>query len=60
GPRRMDTEWPERREYRAMASERLGQLWDVGVASGEPVDGPKAKANIQSKLSKAFANKAIA
>lgn len=53
-------EWRERGEYRAMASERLGQLWDVGVASGEPVDGPKAKANIQSKLSKAFANKAIA
>jgi antitoxin ParD1/3/4 len=53
-------EWRERREYRAKASERLGQLWDAGVASGEAVDGPTAMVNIQSKLTKAIADKAAA
>lgn len=53
-------EWRERREYRAKASERLGQLWDVGLASGEPVDGTTAMARIQAKLTKAIADKAAA
>lgn len=53
-------EWRERREYRAKASDMLGQLWDVGLASGEPVDGPKAMANIQAKLTKATANETAA
>ncbi len=53
-------EWRERREYRAKASERLGQLWDTGLASGEPVDGTTAMARIQAKLTKAIAEKAAA
>ena len=53
-------EWRERREYRAKASERLGQLWDIGVASGEAVDGPSAMAQIQAKLNAAIANKVAA
>ena len=53
-------EWRERREYRAKASEQLGQLWDIGVASGEAVQGPKAMANIQAKLTRAIADKAAA
>jgi antitoxin ParD1/3/4 len=50
-------EWRERREYRAKASERLGGLWDIGVASGAPVDGPTAMAQIQAKLNKATESK---
>jgi antitoxin ParD1/3/4 len=53
-------EWRERREYRAKASEQLGQLWDVGISSGEAVDGPTAMVRIQTKLNKAIANKAAA
>jgi len=53
-------EWRERREYRAKASERLGQLWDVGITSGEAVDGPDAMAQIQAKLAKTTASKTAA
>ncbi|MEY3233708.1 MAG: hypothetical protein RL230_979 [Pseudomonadota bacterium] len=53
-------EWRERREYRAKASERLGQLWDVGVMSGEAVDGPDAMAQIQDKLAKTTVSKTAA
>ena len=53
-------EWRERREYRAKASEQLGQLWDIGVASGEAVDGPTAMANIKAKLNAAIASKTAA
>ena len=50
-------EWRERREYRAKASERLGQLWDAGIASGEAVDGLSAMAQIKRKLDQATASK---
>jgi antitoxin ParD1/3/4 len=53
-------EWRERRAYRAKAGERLGELWDVGIASGEAVDGPTAMAQIQAKLAKATASKVSA
>ena len=53
-------EWRERREYRAKASERLGQLWDAGIASGDAVDGQTAMARIQAKLTKTIAKKAAA
>jgi antitoxin ParD1/3/4 len=53
-------EWCERREYRVKASERLCQLWDEGLASGEATDGPTAMARIQTKLTKASANQTAA
>ncbi len=53
-------EWGECREYRAKAIERLGQLWDSGLASGAAVDGQNAMAQIQAKLNAAIASKTAA
>jgi antitoxin ParD1/3/4 len=53
-------EWRERRDYRAKASEHLGQLWDQGLASGAALDGPDAMAQIQAKLAKATASQTSA
>ncbi|MEN9874809.1 MAG: hypothetical protein RL186_1706 [Pseudomonadota bacterium] len=53
-------EWCERREYRAKASEQLGQLWDAGIASGKATDRPTAMARIHAKLTKASANQTAA
>lgn len=49
-------EWRERREYRAKSLEKLGELWDKGLASGEALDGPNAMADIQRKLTSAVAS----
>lgn len=46
-------EWRGRREYRGNANERLGQLWDAGLASGNPVASPKARMQVKNKLDKA-------
>ena len=53
-------EWRERREFRAKASELLGQLWDIGLSSGNPSDGPSAMAQIKSKLDQAISRKTAA
>lgn len=45
-------EWRERRELRAKLCEDLGKLWDAGINSGHPVDGPQALSNIRAKLAK--------
>ena len=51
-------EWRERRECRAQAIEQVGQLWDVGFARGDPLDGRSAMAQIKAKLDKAITSKA--
>jgi antitoxin ParD1/3/4 len=53
-------EWRERRAYRAKAGDHLGEHWDVGLASGEAVDGPAAMARIKAKLAKAITSKVSA
>lgn len=43
-------EWKARRLQRAQAIEELRRQWDVGLASGEPVDGEEAFARIRARL----------
>ena len=43
-------DWRYRRTQRAKAIDELGRLWDVGIASGEPVDGEEAFVRIKRKL----------
>jgi antitoxin ParD1/3/4 len=43
-------EWRQRRETHAQAREELGKLWDVGLASGVPIDGPSAIGGLRAKL----------
>lgn len=43
-------EWKQRRMQREQAMAELGRLWDIGLASGEPVDGDEAFARIRAKL----------
>jgi antitoxin ParD1/3/4 len=43
-------EWRQRREMQVQAREELGKLSDVGVASGEPIDGPVAIGGLHAKL----------
>jgi antitoxin ParD1/3/4 len=43
-------EWRQKREIQAQAREELGKLWDVGMASGEPIDGPSAIRGLRAKL----------
>jgi antitoxin ParD1/3/4 len=42
----------QRREMQASAREELGELWDVGLASGAPIDGPSAMKGLRAKLKK--------
>jgi antitoxin ParD1/3/4 len=53
-------EWRERRENRAKVSAQLGQLWDDGLSSGTPQEGPKAMAQIRAKLDAAIIGKTAA
>lgn len=43
-------DWKERRTLRNEAIAELRQLWDRGVASGEPVDSEDALARIKAKI----------
>jgi antitoxin ParD1/3/4 len=43
-------EWRQKREIQAQARAELGKLWDVGMASGEPIDGPAAVNGLRAKL----------
>jgi antitoxin ParD1/3/4 len=48
-------EWRERRELRAQLSDKLGKLWDIGIASGDPIDGKEALSALRAKLAKSKA-----
>jgi antitoxin ParD1/3/4 len=43
-------EWRQKREVQVQAREELGKLWDVGLASGTPIDGPSAIRGLHAKL----------
>jgi antitoxin ParD1/3/4 len=43
-------EWRQKREMQGLAREELGKLWDVGLASGPPIDGPSAMGSLRAKL----------
>lgn len=43
--------WRMHRVQREQAVEELGRLWDQGLASGRPVDGPDAFNRIRERLS---------
>jgi antitoxin ParD1/3/4 len=43
-------EWRQRRDTQAQAREELGKLWDFGLASGAPIDGPSAISGLRAKL----------
>jgi antitoxin ParD1/3/4 len=43
-------EWRQKREVQVLAREELGKLWDVGLASGTPIDGPSAISGLRAKL----------
>jgi antitoxin ParD1/3/4 len=43
-------EWKLRRVQREQAVKALGCAWDTGLASGEPVDGEQAFAQIRARL----------
>jgi antitoxin ParD1/3/4 len=45
-------EWRDRRAIQAQAREALGKLWDVGLDSGAPLDGPTAMAILRARLKK--------
>jgi antitoxin ParD1/3/4 len=43
-------EWRQKREVQVQAREELGKLWDVGMTSGTPIDGPSAIRGLHAKL----------
>ncbi|WP_349236380.1 type II toxin-antitoxin system ParD family antitoxin [Bosea sp. Tri-44] len=43
-------DWKERRTLRNEAIAELRQLWDEGLASGEPVESEDALARIKAKI----------
>jgi antitoxin ParD1/3/4 len=43
-------EWKLRRMQRGQAIDKLGSLWDEGIASGPAVDGEEAFSRIKGKL----------
>ena len=43
-------DWKYRRSQRTKAIDEIGQLWDAGLQSGEPVDGEAAFERIRRKL----------
>lgn len=43
-------DWCLRREERRLAAEVLSQLWEEGVQSGAPEDGPAALAVLRGRL----------
>mgnify|MGYP001343542102 CR=1 FL=1 len=42
-------DWEFREELRRLERERIGQLWDEGIASGPSIDGPEAMARLREK-----------
>ena len=52
-------DWTYRRTQRERAVDELGRLWDVGLASGEPIDGEAAFARIKQKLDARIAETGI-
>jgi antitoxin ParD1/3/4 len=43
-------EWRQKREVQGLAREESGKLWDVGLASGTPIDGLSAIKGLCAKL----------
>ena len=42
-------EWELKEEMRRLEGERLGRLWDEGIASGPAVDGPPVMERLRAK-----------
>ena len=42
-------EWELKEELRRIEGERIGKLWDEGIASGPAVDGPPAMERLRAK-----------
>lgn len=51
-------EWRLRREERIHARDELGRLWDIGIASGLPVDGEEAFAKLRERLNSRITKRA--
>lgn len=45
-------DWELKEELRRIERERIGRLWDEGLASGLSVDGPEAMAALKAKFAK--------
>jgi len=45
-------EWELKEELRRLEGERIGKLWDEGIASGPAVDGPFAMEQLRAKYAK--------
>ena len=44
-------EWELKEELRRLEGERIGRLWDEGIASGPPVEGPPVMERLHAKYS---------
>jgi antitoxin ParD1/3/4 len=42
-------EWELKEEMRRLEGERIGKLWDEGIASGPAVDGPPVMERLRAK-----------
>jgi antitoxin ParD1/3/4 len=42
-------EWELKEEMRRLEGERIGRLWDEGIASGPAVDGPPVMERLRAK-----------
>jgi antitoxin ParD1/3/4 len=42
-------EWEVKEEMRRLEGERIGRLWDEGIASGPAVDGPPVMERLRAK-----------
>ena len=50
--------WKAQRDEEKLECERIGALWDAGIASGPPEDGEKAFFRISQRLNRQFPRKA--